>query len=310
MDQVFLGHRIQVQLAAWFSILWSSLVNLNLYKSPSRDPQKIHRQRLPTRIFLASLIVALVIMSISISISVQTKTILIPHPSQSDYEQLYKNHSSTLRCLCSQPVLSYSDFLTTNPSFHQLCSSEFISPTWYNGLLFTDHHSFQFSYYDWLKIGSAYFQLLASFCFLAQSTINDTYRTFSANKFVNAVVLPKALFVQQMQIAIDTYTQSTYTEFRQSLSLDHSNIYTNQFVTATLSNVIFEVKSFDNIVMREGTLSIPNPDYPGFYISVCLCISEGTQCAFYAYFINSSIDSDLIWEKSLFINWRLILLAG
>lgn len=292
---------MRVQVSSWLSLVWKLLINLNLYETPTRNEQRIYRQRMTTRLFIVSMIACFATMSVYMIASVRSNTIVAQNPSQSDYERLHNNYSSTLRCVCSESIISYSDFVEIIPNYHQLCSSAFISSAWYNQLILKDRPQLLPFYSEWINIGSAYFQLLASFCSLVQNTINDTYRIFSAKKFVSSVVVPESSFLQEIQTEIDSYTQLTNVEFARSLSLVRSNIYINQFVPAVMTNMYFTVKPFSEIIMTEGTLSIPNPNNPNAYSYVCHCIAQGSRCAFYARFAHTSIWSASVPVTSLFI---------
>ena len=61
------------------------------------------------------------------SLSLQNITLTVVTPSLSRYENLLVAHRSTLSCTCSRIKIPYGHFVTITPTFHQVCTSQFIS---------------------------------------------------------------------------------------------------------------------------------------------------------------------------------------
>jgi hypothetical protein len=191
------GPSFGIRLQSWIRMIVSFMACLNLFGTTTHDIEKVHRQRITTRVFAASLFVSLVVLSFYQWIAIQAETIAVPSPSQTQYDQLYQKHRATLRCLCSQPLVPYSAFIEIAPRLHQVCSSKFVSARWYSHLAFANDTSGFATLQFWSVFGSSYFQLLASFCSLVQTTINDSYRIFSANVYTNDQVVPRSILLAQ-----------------------------------------------------------------------------------------------------------------
>jgi hypothetical protein len=173
-------------------------------------------------------------------------------PSQTKYDQLYESHRGTLRCLCSQPLVPYSTFIEITPGMHQVCSSQIISSAWYTHLAsISDTGGFASSTF-WPAFGSSYFQLLASFCSLVQTTINDSYRVFSANVYTNDQVVPRSVLLAQGKEFSDLYIKSTEAETSRSFTLIRDTTQLNQFITHQGNNFDIFVLSNGEIEMSEG----------------------------------------------------------
>ena len=279
--------------------LWNFILHLNLFATETHDAKRVHRQRITTRVFIVVLLLCLYVLTFYEWAAIETKTMTVPRPTQTQYDQLYADHRATLRCPCSQPFVPYSTFIEIIPRLHQVCSSGFISPTWYKQLAVTNRTSGISSSISWPNFGASYFQLLASFCSLVQTTINDTYGVFSVNVYTNDQVVPRAVLLAQGKEFSDLYITSTEAETNRSFSLIRNTIQLNQFLTERNNNFQLAVYSDGKIQMNEGSSGYLNPSYPGAAVGGCLCISFGSLCGLYPYFTTDG--SHLIYRTSLVI---------
>jgi hypothetical protein len=55
-------------------------------------------------------------------------------PSEKEYEDLLVAHPESLTCSCSQIISVYGDFVSLTPTFHQVCSSSFISQSFIDAM--------------------------------------------------------------------------------------------------------------------------------------------------------------------------------
>ena len=208
------------------------------------------------------------------------KTIIIDHPSEWKYKELYENYSTSLDCKCSQLTVPFDDSIRITPIMHEICSSQFVSSEWYRHFLsvnVTPHEIPEhFSY-----TGASYFQLLASFCSLAQYSIDDSLRLFAARLYLNDKVLPEWQFQQQMQAFIDTFTNTTRNEFIRIFSLVRNATTGNQFVTGPSLNGRIEIKSNQTILRRSRTWYELDINNPGQGVAVCICTRGGPRCGFF-----------------------------
>ncbi|CAF4371750.1 unnamed protein product, partial [Rotaria sp. Silwood2] len=226
--------------------------NLNLFKTSSQDPSIIQRQRLTTRLFLVLIIISIIIYSFYISISTQTKTIIITNPSRDEYEQLWKMHSDTVYCPCSQIVIPYSNFIEIIPKFHQLCSSMFISPEWFNmyGAVEFTLDSLQFAG----TLGAHFFKGLAAFCSIAEQTVINSYRVFSAKTFITNRVLPQTIFYNEVSILVDKFNKSTFSEFYRAILLARVTSQSNAFASRIAVDDMFSIDNNYRILLTPGII--------------------------------------------------------
>jgi hypothetical protein len=293
------GPSFDTRLHSLIGKIVSFMVRLNLFATTSHDTEKVHRQRLTTRVFIAFLLISLALLTYYQWIAIRAETITVLGPTQTKYDQLYANHRATLRCLCSQPFVPYSTFIEIAPRLHQVCSSEFVSSRWYTHLALINTSSpFSFSMF-WPTFGSSYFQSLAAFCSLVQTTINDSYRIFSANVYTNDQVVPRNVLLAQAQEFSDLYIKSTESETSRSFTLIRDTTFLNQFITAKGDNYQMLISSNATIMMTEGSMAYPDPSDPENSIGGCLCISDGRFCEVFAYFATS--DRNLVYLTSLII---------
>ncbi|CAF2571630.1 unnamed protein product [Rotaria sp. Silwood2] len=153
----------------------------SLEKSQTTDEiLMIQRQRIATRIYIIFFILALVVIIIFSGLNSQIQSMKVLSRTESMFEQLKVQYSSSLLCPCSQILVLYSKFLSVKPAtYRQVCSSYFISSNFIQLLWISDLYS---SYY-WnidMKILSIQFRLLASLCSLAENTIQQKIKIFSS----------------------------------------------------------------------------------------------------------------------------------
>jgi hypothetical protein len=111
------------------SALKNYIITLNLFRPLEvAEVEDDHQRRsniIATRIFLILLFVSLLGLILAITLNLQTINVTISHPTQEQYESL-----PNPTCSCSQSSLSYDQFFSSQPSFHQVCSSQFVSDDW------------------------------------------------------------------------------------------------------------------------------------------------------------------------------------
>jgi hypothetical protein len=72
----------------------------------------------------------MVILLLFTSLNTETRTMTESNPSLSTYMNLESLYSNTLICPCSNMVIPYQTFVSMSATFHQVCSSDFISNSW------------------------------------------------------------------------------------------------------------------------------------------------------------------------------------
>ena len=134
---------------------------------------RVHRQQLATRYYIILLLLSITIVLLFNSLRMQIRSVTISSPTESIFDHLKTEYSSTLSCPCSDIALTYSTFLSVRlPVYHQVCSSYLISSNFTRLLWGRENASTYFWYLD-LKILSTQFRYLSALCSLAETIFNE-----------------------------------------------------------------------------------------------------------------------------------------
>ena len=210
-----------------------SIIEFNVFDKVSRDPWRIRRNRIASRLFIVLLTGSLSVIIVYTTVSIDTIRETIQSPSREQYEQLQSIYPDTIQCPCTTISIPHEEFIQIQPTYHQLCESQLVQPIWYNGFYtFNDFYVPN----EFQRSAPAHFRTLAMFCQLVNSTITAALRRFSGIAFVNAQIIPRKLFSSQTDALISTFIDSTRNEFLQSLSLLNHIIHANQYVSGLGTN--------------------------------------------------------------------------
>jgi len=182
-------------------------------------------------------------------------------------------YADTIECPCSNVAIPYEKFISISQSYHQVCSSGFISSDFIDQLFIFNRTILHRS--DFMAISAPYFSWINSFCTLCRVVIYNFYNAFQAELFVNEKVLPENIFTKQADDIIQSFITSALTSFVRALleSIELTDSY--QPLSASYS-------SFDLQVTSNGSIGI---DPIGF--DNCSCLLEPKTCStaagFYSY---------------------------
>jgi hypothetical protein len=211
-----------------FSKLKRYLSTFNVFSSvpPTTDPYELQNEIISTRLFIILSTITLTILLLYTSLVSVTKTVNIKNPTLAQYSELYATYSQTLTCACTTISINYGDFLNVQYSFHQVCSSIFVTENWIYYLATSYGYIAVYSK-DFRWTGTSTFQGLRAFCNLINRTISDSLTRFYSNQYVSASVTPFGLFHLQAQSLIDQFILSTTNAFLLSLSMIRGTIQSN-----------------------------------------------------------------------------------
>ncbi|CAF1071614.1 unnamed protein product [Adineta ricciae] len=242
------------------------LMTLNLFRTFVNSEDGIYS----TRIYLLCLLIGMIILIFYTSISIQTRSITIYHPTLDEYDYLYAQYSSTLKCPCSRLSAPYSSIIHLEPEYHQVCSSDFIkSDVW---LLYFVRASGVLKAYDFRSIGLRIFTLLQTFCQMANKTVRNQLDIFNDLQFVTAYVPSRNTFNTQISTFIQQFQQQTVNSFLSIFQLVRTSIQMNQFMVGSGTNaglIVFN-RSHDSIFRF-----IPNSAFD----NECSC-GESSSCTY------------------------------
>jgi hypothetical protein len=205
----FLDSAIAIQ----FSFVWQNirtiLLNYNIFPSypPTTDAKIRRSQYISTYLFIFVFSVSLVIISFyKILVTIPT-TVVVDSPNYSEYLDLYDKYNQSLQCPCMRIAVPYSSYMEMNASLHQICSSVYVTPLW--PLMI--HKSIELlpaTPTDFRRTGVYTFQIIASFCELANVSVNNDLFSFNAQAFVSNTVIERNLFLQKANGSVETFLTS------------------------------------------------------------------------------------------------------
>ncbi|CAF4325043.1 unnamed protein product, partial [Rotaria sordida] len=119
------------------------------------------------RLHLIFLLLKLYLIFLFSAFKSKLATVQIIKLSLSKYKDLLKDHSYSLQYSCSHISIPYETFLSIEPHFHDLCSSQFISNEWIHYIYGEGHLSRQFAFDDYCYSAPEQFLSLSSLCKLS-----------------------------------------------------------------------------------------------------------------------------------------------
>lgn len=271
-------------VSACFNISWKALREWNLFRAsrpPDRnDEQQLRNELISTRIFIFSLLISVLVLLVYTSQVQVTQTITIDSPSLAVYTSLYHDYAQTLTCPCKNIAIAQQEFIALDPTYHQVCNSDFITSNWFSFLNAVGDNNLS---KDFRYTGSLLFRILAAFCNISKETIEDSLPRFYSTQFVTNNLVSRDLFYEQCKSSISLYLSTTATALTSSLQFIQDSIFVNGFLSGLATN--FELE--------------PSPYYawiPGYEIfplsstynesGVCYCEYTPT-CVASAYIMNT-----------------------
>ncbi|CAF4022012.1 unnamed protein product [Adineta steineri] len=202
------------------------LLNLNFFSDSDENSEwHLYGQRLSTRFFTVSIIIAFSILILYASTYSVTKTITINKPPIDVYFTLQDKYSQTLICPCSSTTNEHSQFISFQPTFHPVCSSSFITNNWSNYL--TAENGNTMGYLDVRFSIINFFPTILSFCQLSQKIINNELTIFNSTKYITKSIQEIDLFNSQTQQLISNMKKTTVNSFQLSISMLRQTVWGN-----------------------------------------------------------------------------------
>ena len=164
-----------------------------------------------------------------------TETVNMKTPTLAQYSQLYNTYSQTLTCECTTISINYGTFLHVEYTFHQVCSSIFVSESWINYLA-ASYGSSNVFIEDFRWTGTYTFQALSALCALINKTISNSLTDFYSSEYISAYVISSELFQLQVQSLTDQFRLSTTNAFLLSLSMIRGTTQGNALLSGLQTN--------------------------------------------------------------------------
>jgi len=226
------------------SSLKKYLLNVNLFKpSPGSGEQEDDQRRrsniIATRVYILILIMTLFGIGLGLSLIDQTTIITIKNPTREQFEALPMD----AQCSCSRISLPYGNFTSLQASFHQVCSSDFVTDRWFKAINFGANSTY-FYILDFRTYGSAQFQALSGLCRLSKASIEQNIAFFYLNTLLSPQLLSESVLRSQIQASIDQFQLTAPNTFKAQLRLVQEMIENNQLQSGLQTNAIY--KYFNN----------------------------------------------------------------
>ena len=239
--------------------------------SSNNETLMIKQQHEATRYYIILLCLAIIVILIFTIFRTQTHLITIISPTESMFESLQTQYSSTLSCPCSHVVISYSKFLFVRPStYHQICASYFISSNFSLLLWRTETLSDYFWYRD-SKILSTQFHILSTLCSLAKNVVDQKIEIFTAQELVSLETLDRNSFQSQIDAIITSFMIQTPANFRRLHQYVTDMLHVNQ-----LQNIFYTNWNVTNSVPEDAFIMSTYPIEYNESGHACSCATSST----------------------------------
>ncbi|CAF1429583.1 unnamed protein product [Adineta ricciae] len=174
----------------------------------------------------------------------QMKNVLIDKPTQIQFKELQRNSFYHLQCPCTQISTEYSKFIQFHPTYHQICTSVFVSSLWSKWwVIWRKMEPCASS--DFYNEAHHYFFLLSTYCQSAQETVSDELKQFYHEQYVTSVAVSENQLSSEITSLIRNFKIQIQKSFEIKLNIIQNVIFDNQLMSQLESN-IYNI-SFDDI---------------------------------------------------------------
>jgi hypothetical protein len=132
--------------------------------------------------------------------------------------------------------MSYWTFITVQPEYHQLCSSDLVSQQWIMYIADSYKYSSPRYYLDYRNNAGGQFQSLSMLCQQAQQTIKDSLQMLLERKFVSSHVLSNESFEVRVNSLIEDWKLTTINTFMRTIQLIRATNQGNQLSSSITNN--------------------------------------------------------------------------
>lgn len=258
----------------WLQRLRRFCYEFNLFKSATHvEPSDINRQRWSTRFYIIILTLVLIILTVYTTVKIQPIQIDLIDPSFNTVLHLQQQQDSvsSLQCPCSQLSVSFKYFVELTPTYHEVCSSDFVSEYWIYGLTPMEYFFFN----DFRKSGSI-FRLLQSYCQLATQTVDNALHLFYETQLIEANLMTPDLFASEMASRVHYFQLVTPDRFSNILEVIRETTQVNQFISMSESNYQMYVEN-DTGRLRADLLLF---ECPWDILGVCCSSILNRECRY------------------------------
>lgn len=220
------------------------LLNLFITIPITDNPEILRRNRRATRVYLILVVTAFALLILYTLLEQETVTNTIESPSLSTYRQLFRLHSATLQCPCTNPIIKHSKFLLQfEPEYHEICSSVFVSSQWFGSLGRATVPGYEAMDLDKIMhFLRRQFEALPTLCGISQFMLNTSLSAFRQSDYISAYALSEIEFVSRIHLLIEQFRIKLISQYTETFKLIQISNHANQLSTAYYSNWIFTAK--------------------------------------------------------------------
>ncbi|CAF0892704.1 unnamed protein product [Adineta steineri] len=276
---------IKTRLYYLYQHIINFIRNFNIFTKNNLTDSHIRKNELiSTRIFIIVFIICLLTFTLYTFLQIQTKTITINNPTQVQFEQLNNISANNLQCPCRQLSISYKKFIIIQPTYHQICSSNFVSDLWFLNNFWT--RTDDYTARDFRHMAPYYYIILLKLCQYVNTTIENRLTQFYANEYVTSQVIDINIFYNEINALIELFQTTTQQSHKQSLDIIYGMTFSNQLISAKITNVAYTI-------YNDGIKEVAHPfllDYDN-----CTCVTDRNCNGKLGFFITDDIqDQDTV----------------
>ncbi|CAF1027933.1 unnamed protein product [Adineta ricciae] len=235
-----------------FKVFISSWNTFPSYASRRGDINRLNTEKSATQTYVVIFILCFISIAAYKIVNAPMKAEIVYNPTQSVFQDLEKKYGLAMTCPCKQISMNYGSFLSISPIFHQVCSSYWISPSWFSFLFETSN-----STYNHLFILSQ-FQFLSYICQISRSFASHAIFAFTNDTYISLQVIRESTFNSETSslmskfLFINSKSISEIIEFMQGLT------HGSGIVSALYTNWKLVLSNEDNITMFTDPISYGN----------------------------------------------------
>ncbi|CAF0930022.1 unnamed protein product [Adineta ricciae] len=157
---------------------------------------------------------------------------VVAHIREEEQQQRLTDNTDAnqLQCPCTQISLKYSEFIQFRPTYHQICSSIFVSPNWNQwGANWKKQGPCASS--DFINQAHNYFYLLSAYCQLSQDIVLKELEHFYVMQYTTSGVIQFKQFDSEVKSVIENFKVKTQKSPKTQLNIIQSVIFNNQFLS-------------------------------------------------------------------------------
>ncbi|CAF3159778.1 unnamed protein product [Rotaria sp. Silwood2] len=216
--------------------LWNSFRQINIFENGSDDRDTIEHQKLSTSIYIISIFILLVIVGIFALFIVHSTNENVRLLSLKQFETIFEHYSSTITCPCSKLAIPYGAFTSVKIQFHQVCLSLFTSQTWIDSIYVDRKFSSVKLENNFLSTLSAFWQIIAGFCELSNTTINNGIAQFNVTTLLSPMAVNQNMVRIQSRVALTTIISTVRSTLIRNLLAIERITGGNQLVSGLAKN--------------------------------------------------------------------------